>query len=94
MLEFFDDAADEQELNEQLRAYREAFRSGQWTNGQPSVEALENMVHYCLDTQRFDDAENLARLWREKAPYSSDAWHKLGIALGSLNRCREALDVY
>ena len=93
----YDDDHEEpnrQELDETLRRFREAVRSGNWQHGIPNAEALEAIVHYCLETIAFEDARIFAKMWTEKAPYSTDAWHKYGIALGSLGRWQEALNAY
>ena len=98
MLEFdWDDDHDEQQqkdLDETLRKFRESFRSGTWQNGAPSPEALENIVHYCIESQKYDDALTFSAMWKDAAPYSSDAWHKYGMALSGLLRWDEAIAAY
>jgi tetratricopeptide (TPR) repeat protein len=98
MMDFeYEDDNDElnrQELDETLRRFRESVRSGNWQNGTPSIESLETVVHYCLETSAFEDAFVFAKMWTERAPYSPDAWHKFGIALSSLGRWTDALEAY
>ncbi|NDH78740.1 MAG: tetratricopeptide repeat protein, partial [Burkholderiaceae bacterium] len=98
MLEYeYDDEQSEQDrkdLDETLKRFRESVRSGHWQQGSPTPEALEPIVQYCLETNKFDDALTFSRMWVEKAPYASDAWHKLGMSFGSLNRWVEALEAY
>lgn len=88
------DEQDRRDLDETLKRFRESVRSGNWQQGSPTPDALESIVQYCLETNKFDDALTFSLLWVEKAPYASDAWHKLGMAYGSQNRWTEALEAY
>ena len=66
MMEFdYDDEPEElnkQELDETLRRFRESVRSGQWQNGSPTIESLEAIVQYCLETSKYEDALTFARM--------------------------------
>ncbi len=83
---------NKKEMDEQIRRFREAMRGGDSRSQSPSPSALEELVLYCLETEKFDDALNFANLLIESMPYSSDSWQKKGIALTALSRYEEALE--
>ena len=94
--DMFGDQNKKKNLDEEIRRFREALRKGEVSNGQytPSVESLEELVQYCIDTEKYEDALNFCSLWLEFVPYSSDAWQSKGFILNALTRYSEALEAY
>ena len=67
-------------------------RLKQGSSGSSTAEALEEIVNYYCEAERFQDALPFANLLLEQATYSSEAWQKKGVILNHLQRFEEALD--
>ncbi|MFW6232838.1 MAG: tetratricopeptide repeat protein, partial [Bacteroidota bacterium] len=90
--DMFPESGDKNEnMEEKLRKYRQALRKHGGNSPEISnIEALEELVNYCLENDRFDDALAFCKVWAEYAPYSSDAWHKLGFIYLNLDNFSKA----
>ncbi|ROL61285.1 tetratricopeptide repeat protein, partial [Bacteroidetes/Chlorobi group bacterium ChocPot_Mid] len=60
----------------------------------PGLDTVEDIVFYCLENHKYKQAEEFCELWTELAPYSSDAWQKLGIVLNNLSNYKKAIDCF
>jgi tetratricopeptide (TPR) repeat protein len=100
----FDDEFEEEspdwskkDMDEEVRRAREAMRNerrGGNSGSAISLEALEELVLYCIETEKFDDALSFCNRLLEMMPYSADAWQKKGYVLNHLERYAEALETY
>jgi tetratricopeptide (TPR) repeat protein len=57
-------------------------------------EQLEHLTSYCLERERFQEALAVASLWTMLAPYSAEAWDKLGVAYSGVRSHRQAVEAF
>ena len=67
-------------------------RLKQGSSGSSTAEALEEIVNYYCEAERYQDALPFVNLLLEQVTYSAEAWQKKGIILNPLQRFEEALD--
>ncbi|NUN70058.1 MAG: tetratricopeptide repeat protein [Bacteroidetes bacterium] len=90
--DFEGDSSPRRDRNEEIERFKELLRRG--GNGLKSIEALEEIISYCFEKEKFDEALTFAAQLVEYAPYSSDSWMKKGMVLNNLFRYQEALECY
>jgi tetratricopeptide (TPR) repeat protein len=80
------------ELENKIKNYHYAMRRKDRNYGElPSADIVEQLVMYCIDNQRFDEALDFCNLWLEYYPNSLDAHNSLSYILICLSRFREAI---
>ena len=90
--DFEGDSSPRRDRNEEIERYKELLRRG--GNGLKSIEALEEIISYYFEKEKYDDALSFASQLVDFAPYSSDAWMRKGMILNNLFRYTEALECY
>lgn len=84
--------SERQELDEKLKLYCRAIRNPRKDSSMVfDITTIENLIEYCLDDDKFEEALDLARLWIEIVPNSAEAYAKKAFILLNLDRSREAL---
>ena len=59
--------------------------------GSTNIEALEEIVSYYLENEKYEDALPFISLLLEFIPFSADTWQRKGIILNNLQQHEEAL---
>lgn len=89
----FDDESPE-EMNKKIRRYRRAVQNRTDSDNLPSPDIIEDLVNYCIDNDKFVEAQEFCSLWLEYYPNSADAWLKKGLAALNLNMYESALSAF
>ena len=90
--DFEGDSSPRRDRNEEIERYKELLRRG--GSGLKSIEALEEIINYYFEKEKYDEALTFANQLVEFAPYSSDGWMRKGMILNNLFRYNEALQCY
>jgi tetratricopeptide (TPR) repeat protein len=89
---FDDDDGDEgkrDRFEDELKKYKDLY--GDSASNITSIEALEELVNYLFDHERYDEALRMVERLLTFVPYSADAWQRKGLILSNLYRYEEAL---
>ena len=78
--------------NEEIERFKDILKKG--GNGIRTIEALEEIVDFYFEQEKFDEALHFADQLIEFVPYSSDAWVRRGMILNNMYRYDEAIDCY
>ncbi|RMF32813.1 MAG: tetratricopeptide repeat protein, partial [Chlorobiota bacterium] len=57
-------------------------------------EHMEHLTSYCLERGRYHEAIAVASLWTMLAPYSAEAWDRLGVAHSGVGSHRHAVEAF
>jgi tetratricopeptide (TPR) repeat protein len=82
---------DKEKLEDELKKFKEMLKEG---SSSISIEALEEIVNYYFENEKYDEALHFITHLLEFVPYSADTWQRKGLILSSLFRYREALECY
>lgn len=86
------DGENPDDMNKKIRMYRKALRNSKADdNSLPSPEIIEDLVNYCIENEKYDEAYDFSALWIEYFPFSSEAWQKRGIAQLHLNMPKNSI---
>ncbi|HSQ74802.1 MAG TPA: tetratricopeptide repeat protein, partial [Bacteroidota bacterium] len=89
----FDDEDGEEgkrdRFEDELKKFKDLY--GDSASEITSIEALEELVNYFLDHERYDEALRMVERLLTFVPYSADAWQKKGLILSNLYRYEDAL---
>ena len=58
-----------------------------------NIEALEEIVNYYFDHERYDDALQFVDRLLTLVPYSADNWQRKGLILSNLGKFDDALEL-
>ena len=93
----FDDEPEDEErrrekFEEELRRFQDMLndRAPDITN----VEALEEIVAYYMDHEKYEEALHFINQLLSLIPYSAENWQRKGVILSNLFKYEEALDCY
>src|SRR5688572_25056274 len=91
-------------LEDEVRRYRDEMRSRRMPIDEPtnapkrktflSPEILEELINYCVENDKFEEALHFAEALTEHAPFSSDAWHQRAMLEAHHLKFDEALVSY
>ena len=92
---FEDDDSEEgkrDRFEDELKKYKDLYGDG--ASEITSIEALEELVNYFFDHERFEEALKMVERLLTFVPYSADAWQRKGLILSNLYRFEEALAAF
>ena len=93
---FDDEPEDEQErksrFDDELKKYREMMNDG--SSGLTSIEALEEIISYYFEHEKFEEALHFLNQLLSLVPYSGDLWQRKGLILSNLFRYDEAVECF
>src|SRR5579872_5806568 len=62
--------------------------------GHTSMETVEELVHYCIEQEKYADALRFADIILGFYPFSGEIWQRRGIALSELGQHQEARESF
>ena len=91
----YDDDPENEERkkgDDEFNRYKDMLKDG--TSGTSSVEVLEELVNYCYEKEKYEDALHFASQLLELIPYSADAWQRKGLIFNNLLKYDEAIECF
>jgi tetratricopeptide (TPR) repeat protein len=97
ILDFWDNDEDLEneegkKADEELNRFKDMLKDG--SSDVSSAEALEELVNYCYEREKFEDALHFVNQLLDRIPYSADAWQRKGLVLNNLFKYEEALECF
>jgi tetratricopeptide (TPR) repeat protein len=93
---FDDDPEDEERGKERfddaLNRFKDMMKNG--SSGLTNIEALEEIIAYYFENEKYEDALHFVNQLLVLVPYSADTWQRKGLILHNLGRCEEALESF
>lgn len=89
----FDDNNDRykhDDMDEKVRHWRRVIRKSKSGEELPGLDLVESLVHYCIDTEKYEEGAEFCRLWTDYLPTSGEAHQKLAFILSNLGHYWEA----
>jgi len=90
---FDDDPEDDQgrreRFEDELKKYRDSLKDG--SSGITNAEALEEIVNYYFDNEKYEDALHFVNQLLAIVPYSADFWHRKGLILANLYKYEDGV---
>ena len=92
----FDDDENEEgradRFEDELKKYKDMLGDG--SSDITNIEALEEIVNFFFDNERYEEALRFVDRMLTHIPYSADTWQRKGLILSNLNRPAEALEAF
>src|SRR5204863_1314939 len=93
--ENLDDDPDDQSkenFEEEIKRFAERLKDG--GGGSTNIEALEEIVNYYFENDKYEEALHFITLLVDFIPFSADTWQRKGTILNNLGRHQEALECF
>src|ERR1043166_5612534 len=91
-----DESQESEEKNdnfeEQIRQFKDRLKDG--GGGSTNIEALEEIVSFYFENEKYEEALHFITLLLEYIPFSADTWQRKGVILNNLQRHEEALECF
>ena len=91
---FDDDPEDEERgkerFDEELNKFKDMLKNG--SSGITNTEALEEIISYYFENEKYEDALHFVNQLLTLVPYSADSWQRKGLILHNLGRYAEAIE--
>src|SRR5262245_26904198 len=85
-----DRESSKEHFEEEIKKFKERLKDG--GGGTTNIEALEEIVSFYFDSEKYDEALHFTNLLLEYIPFSADTWQRKSIILNNLQRHNEALE--
>jgi tetratricopeptide (TPR) repeat protein len=88
----YDDDPESEEgkrSDDEFNKYKDMLKDD--SSGITSTEALEELVTYCFEKEKYEDALHFVDRLLDLVPYSVDAWQRKGLILNNLFKHEDAL---
>ena len=92
---FDDDESDEgraDRFEDELKRYKDMLGDG--SSDITNIEALEEIVNFFFDNERYEEALRFIDRMLAHIPYNADTWQRKGLIPSNLNRPAEALEAF
>lgn len=81
-----------EDIKEKYNFYRDMLRSTKKNEFEPQIEVLEELVEYCIENEKMNDALIFIKVLINILPESAENWHRYSLILHANHRNNKALE--